>query len=141
MDITAYTQGEKASSDKALFGAIGHMLTDVTVHKKLGMAITSRPGDLWHVGMSGRKVVGFALSRILSTGKAAHIRFIYAFGDADAERNLLLAALDTLRERGAIAVHSNDRKTNTLWKDNGFIMSESARRGEFVRWELKMEKR
>lgn len=137
MSITTYVQGEKPATDKALFGFVGAMLTDIAVHKRLGTAVTSRVGDLWHV-TGNKKAKGFAVSRILATGKTAHVRYLYASGDAAAERELLSAVLDVLRQKGVLAAHTNDRKTSTVWKAHGFKLVETARRGEFVRWELDM---
>lgn len=140
MAVRTYTQGQSAESDWDLFGLLGPTITDAQVHEQLGMAVTSRTGDVWHVMIdNGGALLGFALVRPLKSQKSAHIRFLHAPGPALHARKLLASVLEFAQAAGLTSLHTNDRVNSTLWPSNGFTLIQNNRRGSFVRWQLNME--
>ncbi len=141
MKITSCIQGNNEAADRDLFGALGSILTDADIHDQLGMAITSRAGDIWHLAADEQgKLQGFALTRMLKDGHAAHIRFLHAVhAPARTQQALLRAVMETAAARGATRLHTNDRANNTVWAKHGFEIVPDSRRGSFRRWQLDME--
>lgn len=140
MPIHIYTQGQNAAADRELFGTLGPMIADLELHKLLGMAITSRPGDVWHVMVdAGGVLLGFALVRALKSQKSAHIRFLHAPGSARRAHQLLASVLKSAQAAGLRDLHTNDRAGAAIWPAHGFEQVKSNRRGVFVRWQLNME--
>ena len=140
MPIHIYTQGKSASSDGELFGTLGAMIADIELHKLLGMAITSRPGDVWHVMVDADgALLGFAIVRPLKSQKSAHIRFLHAHGPASHARQLLASVLKAAQAAGLRTLHTNDRADTAIWPAHGFERVKSNRRGSFVRWQLNIE--
>ena len=134
MEIKIYVQG--TDSDRELFAQLGRLLTDETVHKLLGMAITSRPDDVWLLAtdIDCGVVLGFLLARRLKSKPAFHIRFLYC-----TEKSVCSALLTQFMAKActdkARSVHTNDRETNAIWREFGFKKRRNNRRGLFVRWE------
>lgn len=140
MTIHIYTQGQSAATDRELFGTLGPTITDLELHNLLGMAITSRPGDVWHVMVDADGALrGFALVRPLKSQKSAHIRFLHAPNSGIRPEKLLFSVIKSAQEAGLRALHTNDRAGNLFWSDHGFEQIPGNRRGDFVRWQLNME--
>jgi len=141
--IRTYTQGERPESDRELFCAVGQALADAAIHKDLGMAVTSRPGDVWHVAVAkGGALEGFAVTRPLKSGKAAHVRFLYADKQHRNVRDSLLQAVIKLaRKKKLKSLSTRDRANSMVWQrfDFSVVTEPQKRRGEFVRWMLILE--
>lgn len=131
--IKQFTQTGNLKIDKKLFGYVGELCVNPSVHEELGVPVTSQKGDIWLVALDGGEVIGFAQARPMKTGPELHLRYVYAPKRATRE-SLLKAIGNTLNVR---AIYTNARKTDTLWQKFGFKKLQGATRGgtEFVRWE------
>jgi len=143
MAILTYTQGESPESDRDLFCAVGQALADQAVHDDLGMAVTSRAGDIWHVstGKDGT-LHGFSVTRLLKSQKAAHVRYLYAARRHVRVKDSLLKAVVELAEHKELkTLSTRDRVNAVIWGRFGFevVTEPKKRRGEFVRWMRRME--
>ncbi|SRR6266702_431022 len=133
--IKKFVQGEK-KSDRELFGLIGVWVASEEVHKVLGVQVTGRPGDIWHVAIERDEAIGFAQTRMLKGGEV-HLR--YLFPDKLAvQTSLVKAVLKMAGETGAASVFTNDRESATIWQKLDFNKHEKHRRGTFCRWERKL---
>lgn len=142
MTIKTTIQGTDPTADRELFGLLGTLLTDARVHDQLGMAVTTRPGDIWHVALDKHGGVnGFAVVRPLKSRKSAHIRYLFAINSPiRTQRSLVEKIIADARDNELEALHTNDRASNTTWAQLGFKIIPSNRRGAFVRWQLDLEK-
>jgi hypothetical protein len=123
--VCKYIQGEK---DSELFAKIGHWTVNPLVHKRLGIAVSALPGDVWYVSESG-----FLELRKQKTG-TVHIRFLFTENEKDSElqAKLIQSALDDNQD--ADLIFTNDRKDSKIWKKFKFTPIEKER-GIFCRWE------
>lgn len=138
MAIKVYIQGKSDRTDRELFGLIGHYLVDAAIQEELGIAVTSKPGDIWFVSEHRNgEVRGFATSRLLKNGKL-HVRFVYCKEEALLVcKAMIQKAITQATEFECDAVFTNDRSTSGMWNEFGFKATQRAR-GEFCRWELSL---
>lgn len=134
--IKKYIQGNK-ESDYELFGSIGKILMELTMHKAIGMAPNSIDGDVWCVvkDKSGY-VVGISNARMMKN-KGFHVRYIYTLKDGIKEE-LIKFHIKIGRELNAVRVFTNDLKKECLWNKNGFITHQQNHKGNYIRWELEL---
>ena len=135
MAIKVFIQGKSPFSDRELFGLVGRFLVSAEIQEQLGMAITSRDGDIWFVSEhSNGEVRGFATSRLMKTG-SLHVRFVHCQDDALLVcKAMITKAITQAKEFDCRSVFTNDRETSTLWQEFGFSAVPRAR-GTFCRWE------
>lgn len=142
MAIQTYIQGETRALDRELFCAVGPALADQAVHDDLGMAVISRPGDIWHVTLAKDGVLaGFAVTRPLKSRKAAHIRFLYADKrHRNARDSLLKEIIKLAGEKKWTSLSTRDRANSMIWQRFDFAVATEPqkRRGAFVRWVLSL---
>lgn len=121
--------------DPTLYEAVGPWALDVTVHRRLGMAVTGQAGDLWVLANRDDAPVGFAQLRPFKVG-TLHIRYLFAADpdDQEAEDGLMRELLAIAAETGSTAVYSNDRQGAGVWPRHDFVCAPTARRGNFVKW-------
>jgi hypothetical protein len=121
----SYIQGE---NDSELFSKIGHWVVNPDVHKRLGIAVSALPGDIWYVHESG-----FLQLRKSKNGNV-HIRFLFTEDEKDVsvQELLIQSALDDNAD--AELIFTNDRKISKIWKKFKFTEIEKER-GDFCRWE------
>jgi hypothetical protein len=134
--LLTITQGESQQADRDLFATLGPLLTSLQLHKKLGMAITSQPGDRWLIEEEGGEAKAFAQARPLKSRKAAHIRYLH--GDEDQQRQLLQIIIDWAAAEGLRELYTNERASNQALITAGFTIRPNNRTGAFVRWQLDM---
>jgi len=129
MKIERYTQGK---DDQEIFCNVGSWLTNKAVHDELGMAITSQENDIWYIVSLNDVTIGFALTRVMKSTNALHIRFVYA--DTKSKKILLKKIIEYVKKDGIKSIWTNDREKETVWKSLKFSFTKRAR-GEFGRWE------
>jgi hypothetical protein len=138
MNIKKTVQGESSKDDKVVFGQLGHWLLSKKVQKELGIAVSSEPGDIWHVATSSRdQAIGFALSRQLKTKKTIHLRFVYATSNKAVQaliNGVIVLAIGSNQD----TVYTNARETDSVWQDMGFVQ-QPHESGVFCRWEKTIE--
>lgn len=140
--IEHFEQGLDASMDRKLFGFVGARIADAEVHKELGSAITSKPGDYWWLAIGSKSDLrGFATGRRLKNG-TMHLRFIWVGQDGGlVYRALAKRAIEHARSRGFTAVWTNDRASRAEWLELGFVANphNAPTSGGFIRWECKFD--
>ena len=112
MKIQLYEHGK---NDLELFGLVGAMAVSLDVHKSLGVAVTSMPGDMWFVATNDLcETIGFAQIRVLKN-KNMHIRYLYAESSNEEKVNLIRRVIEW----------ANDLEIKTLytksWTDSTVI--------------------
>lgn len=132
--IKQYLQGE--AWDNELYCAIGHWAVSEKVHKALGVPVTGRPDDIWHVCFDKNTPTGFAQLRVLKN-KEGHIRYLYAETEAR-QGALIKACMAEARILGVTTLFTNDRETATIWAKYGFQLKHS-HHGSFGRWERELK--
>ncbi|HRJ61634.1 MAG TPA: hypothetical protein PKZ99_10700 [Azospirillaceae bacterium] len=138
MEIEATVHGAYEETDKAVFASLGRWIVDAEVHKRLGMAVTARDGDVWFVirDIIAWSPRGFAQLRPIKGGKAGHIRYLFFTpDDLAAKRHFALHVLNHARAAGMRDVHTNDRRDSDVWPALGFKPKDNKRSGSFIRWE------
>lgn len=139
MEIEATVHGAGEETDKAVFTSLGRWILDAEVHKRLGMPVTARDGDVWFIirdVITGRPH-GFAQLRSLKGGKAGHIRYLFLTSDdLAAKRHFARHVLNHARAAGMRDIHTNDRRNSDVWPALGFKPKDNKRGGSFIRWEL-----
>ncbi|MDR1958876.1 MAG: hypothetical protein LBQ54_07520 [Planctomycetaceae bacterium] len=125
--IYKFVQGEK---DSELFAKVGHWCVSPEVHKRLGIAVSALPGDVWYVNDSG-----FLQARTAKNG-SVHIRFLFTADEKDTvnQESLIKSVLSD--NEAAELVFTNDRKDSKIWKKFKFTPVEKEK-GTFCRWEKK----
>lgn len=119
-------------SDRELFALIGARLMDKQVQQKIGMAPSSRVGDIWITEGDGEQ---FLCARLLEN-RNLHVRMVYcASGEASDYVALLLRAVEFAQKHGCRGVWAREKKTEAWLEPAGFtaIIRE---RGNYCRWEL-----
>lgn len=140
MTTDLYRHGD-ATTDAALYAAVGAWVLDKNVHERLGVGVSSEPGDVWILSRKADGVAtGFVQMR-LSKSKTLHVRFLFAADDKPETENVLVrAALRHAAAAGATVVYTNDRIDSRVWSKHGFAMRDTgAKRGSFRRWERALE--
>lgn len=129
MKIHKFTHGR---DDAELFSKVGRWCVAPSVHRRLGIAVTSQPDDIWLVIDSG-----FLQMRKKSNGDV-HIRFLYVEDEKDtgAQSSLVEAAIREC-DQGAI-IFTNDKKDSKMWKRLKFSAGRGGR-GNYCRWERKVK--
>jgi hypothetical protein len=127
VEIRQFAQGE---ADATLFALVGPWLSSREVHVQQDGAVTSEPGDLWHVGIESGVAVGFALTHPTPAG--AHIKNVYA-EQPRARDQLLKAVLKVIDALEVPRAYSVGRLSDELWERNGFTFH--TKRGAFGTWE------
>lgn len=138
MEIAATVHGAGEETDKAVFASLGRWILDAEVHKRLGMAVTARDGDVWFITRDtiAWRPHGFAQLRPLKGGKAGHIRYLFfTQDDLAAKRHFARDVLNHARTAGMRNVHTNDCRDSDVWPALGFKPKENKRGGSFIRWE------
>lgn len=137
METEAMVHGAGIETDMAVFASLGRWIVDAEVHKRLGMAVTARTGDVWFIN---RDIIagsprGFAQLRTLKGGKAGHIRYLFV-ADSDPEKeDFARHVLAHARAAGMRDIHTNDRRDSNVWPALGFKPKDNKRGGSFIRWE------
>jgi hypothetical protein len=98
------------------------------VHKRLGIAVSALPNDIWYVSDSG-----FIQLRRNKNG-TVHIRFLFTEDEKDysLQEKLIQSVLDDNQD--VAVIFTNDRKDSKIWKKFKFVSIEKER-GDFCRWE------
>ncbi|NBN62758.1 hypothetical protein [Pannonibacter tanglangensis] len=139
MTIKDYTLGAGTKSDRDLFAWVGPWLVSRKTHETLGIAITSRPGDRWHVMMPAKGPArGFAVTADAKGSPSRHLRFLHA-DTTMARRALLARVIDLARHEGIAVLWARERRGDSDLIDAGFKMidtAETTRERAFVRYEL-----
>jgi hypothetical protein len=116
---------------------IGHWLVSPSVHDTLGIAPTALPGDMWLLLVEDSIALGFAQLRI-QVNNLIHLRLCYSSNKSN-QTKLIREVIDYAKEINASGVYTNDRETQTVYKELNFVKQKSAKRGEFVRWERQLQ--
>lgn len=121
---------------------LGSSITSLALHKRLGTAITSLPGDVWHINLDrGGNIQCFSATRTLKDGKSAHVRFLADMAeDPKAMDELLAAIMAWAMENKVGNLHTNDRRGADVYARAGFTALDT-RSGDFIRWDRNLETR
>ena len=132
-----YVQGKNKRADRELFSLVGPLLVNAEIQELLGMAIVTMPGDLWFVSTTAKgDLRGFATGRILKN-RSLHLRYVYAESRM-AKKGLIQRGLNAAKKQKLKSVWTNDRETEGIWAEFGFIKTSRAR-GVFCRWQKNIE--
>lgn len=130
--VKLYVQGDK-KTDKELFGWVGPWVVNKSVHKLLGMPVTSEPGSVWLVNFTKpSEPDGFAELRP-QTNQLFHLRYLY--GQTQGARTTLAKeAIQFAKNHKATGIYTNERSTDKLWRDLEF-KPYKRKNTSFSRWE------
>lgn len=141
MAIKQYIHG--AGKDYQLWGNVGRFLVDRTVQSAMGNCISSRNGDIWWLCLSHNKQTrGFASARIMKNERL-YLRYFYCAEKSPLglDENVLIAkAIKYAKEKTFTMVYTHWEKNSEILANMGFIAIPKAR-GDFCRWELKLEEK
>lgn len=136
MPIKEYIHGD--GKDYQLWGNVGRLIVDPTVHKKLGVAVSSKEKDVWWVNMTEKScTTGFASARPMQNGNL-HLRYFYSADDNAMElKTLVMRSVRYAREHGHKQIYTNQPR-DMVWLAKLGFKPIPKEKGIFIKWEMEL---
>jgi len=137
--IREYRHGN-AETDPELYALIGPWVVSRTLHEKLGMPITSEPGDIWLVSVDKNgNPIGFVQMHQFKNGNV-HLRYLHG-QTKPTRRALIKKSEEVAKAADAPMIYTNDRADKDIWAAQGYAQRPGQRRGDFVKWEKTLKEK
>lgn len=138
MTIRKYVHDRRNDRNRRLFAMIGGYCACEATREALGIAISSRPGQVWFVAVKGRTVLAFGSIRI--QGEQALLRHLHSpAGDAEAWKAVLHDCIEHARSSRVRAVSLTDYLNMAGdYAPFGFI-PQGRPKGRFTLYTLELE--